>query len=168
MKIMLAVDGSDQSYEAARGLSGLAPAEELTVLTVVSVPGLSYPTIGAELAKDLSMQVETAMREDAERLLERVVSLLSLNPGPVKKVLQLGDPAEIIIGTAEERHADLIVIGARGTWTHSGAFVRECFTSSDDACTVLDSCRQRFIEENSKYSCSLCESGGWGRDCSFL
>lgn len=114
MKIILAADGSEQSYEAARGLSGLAPAEELTVLTVVNVPGLSYPTIGAGLAKDLSMEVEKAMREEGERLLERVVSILPPNPGPVKKTLQLGDPAEIIISTAEERQADLIVIGARG------------------------------------------------------
>ena len=114
MKIILAADGSEQSYEAARGLTGLAPAEELTVLTVVSVPGLSYPTIGAGLAKDLSMEVEKAMREEGERLLERVVSILPSNPGPVKKTLQLGDPAEIIISTAEQRQANLIVIGARG------------------------------------------------------
>ncbi len=114
MKIILAADGSEQSYEAARGLNGLAPAEELTVLTVVSVPGLSYPTIGAGLAKDLSMEVEKAMKEEGERLLERVVSILPPNPGPVRKALQLGDPAEIIISIAEERQADLIVIGARG------------------------------------------------------
>ena len=114
MKIILAVDGSEQSYEATRGLTGLASAEELTVLTIVSVPGLSYPTIGTGLAKDLSMQVEKAMREEGEELLERVVSLLPSNPGPVKKVLQLGDPAECIIKVAKEHEADLIVLGARG------------------------------------------------------
>lgn len=114
MKIILAVDGSEQSYEAARALSGLAHAEELTVLTVASVPGLSYPTIGAGLAKDLAMEVEKSMREEGEALLERVISLLPPNPGPVKKILQLGDPAEIILSVAEEQHADLIVMGARG------------------------------------------------------
>ncbi|GJL55494.1 MAG: hypothetical protein NPIRA02_26260 [Nitrospirales bacterium] len=114
MKIILAADGSEQSYEAVRGLTGLSHAEELTVLTVISVPGLSYPTIGMGIAKDLSMQVERAMREEGESLLERVVSLLPPNPGPVKKILQLGDPAEVIIRVAEERQADLIVIGARG------------------------------------------------------
>ncbi|MGB0908915.1 MAG: universal stress protein [Nitrospirales bacterium] len=114
MKILLAADGSEQSYEAARGLSGIAHAQELTVLTVISMPGLSYPSIGAGIAKDLSMQIEAAMREEGEGLLERVVSILPPNPGPVKKVLQLGDPAEIIIGTAKEQHADLIVLGARG------------------------------------------------------
>ena len=114
MKIILAVDGSEQSYEAARALSGLAHAEELTVLTVASVPGLSYPTIGAGLAKDLAMEVEKSMREEGEALLERVISLLPPNPGPVKKILELGDPAEIILRVAEEQQADIIVMGARG------------------------------------------------------
>ena len=114
MKIILAADGSEQSYEAARVLAGVAPAKELTVLTVVNVPGLSYPTIGTGLAKDLSMEVERAMREEGERLLEQVVSILPSHPGPVTKKLELGDPAEIIIKTAEERNADLIVLGARG------------------------------------------------------
>ncbi len=117
MKIILAVDGSEQSYEAARGLSGLAHADEVTVLTVVNVPGLSYPTIGAGIATDLAMQVEVAMREEGTQLLERVVSLLPPYCGPVKKVLQLGDPAEIIIGMAEERQSNLIVLGARGLGT---------------------------------------------------
>jgi len=114
MKIILAVDGSEQSYEAVRGLSGLSRAEELTVLTVVDIPRLSYPTIGVGLVKDLSIEVEKAMREDGERLLERVISLLPLHSGPVKRELQLGNPAESIIDTAEKRQANLIVIGARG------------------------------------------------------
>ncbi|GJL63203.1 MAG: hypothetical protein NPIRA04_18570 [Nitrospirales bacterium] len=114
MKIILAVDGSEQSYEAVRGLSGLCRAEELTVLTVVDIPRLSYPTIGVELAKDLAIEVEKAMREEGERLLERVISLLPRHPGPVKKSLQLGEPAEIIIETAGKGQANLIVLGSRG------------------------------------------------------
>ncbi|GJL66770.1 MAG: universal stress protein [Nitrospirales bacterium] len=114
MNIILAVDGSEQSYEAGRGLNGLSRAEELIVLTVVDVPRLSYPSIGDGLAKDLSIEVEKAMREEGERLLERVISLLPRHPGPVKKSLQLGNPAEIIIDTADKRQANLIVLGARG------------------------------------------------------
>jgi nucleotide-binding universal stress UspA family protein len=114
MKILLAIDGSEQSYEAARALTGLAPAEDLTVLTVVTVPGLSYPTLGAGLAKDLSMQVEQAMREAAEKLLDQTISILPPHPGPVTKRLELGAPAEVIITIAKERNSDLIVLGARG------------------------------------------------------
>ena len=114
MKIIVAVDGSEQSYEAARALTGLAPAEEVTILSVVNVPGLSYPTLGAGLAKDLSMQVEQGMREEAERLLDRVVSILPPHPGPVTKKLELGTPAEVIVNLAKEKQTNLIIIGARG------------------------------------------------------
>lgn len=114
MKILLAVDGSEQSYEAARALTGLAPAEEVTVLTVVTVPGLSYPTLGAGLAKDLSMQVEQAMREEAEKLLDQSVSILPPHSGPVTKKLELGAPAEVILNLAKEKNIDLLILGARG------------------------------------------------------
>ncbi len=125
MKTLLAVDGSEQSYEAARALTGLAPAEELTILTVVTVPGLSYPTLGAGLAKDLSMQVEQAMREEAEKLLDRTVSLLPPHPGPMTKKLELGAPAEVILNLAKNQNCDLIVLGARGL----GQFREQMFGS---------------------------------------
>jgi nucleotide-binding universal stress UspA family protein len=125
MKILLAVDGSEQSYEAARALTGLAPAEELTVLTVVTVPGLSYPTLGAGLAKDLSMQVEQAMREEAEKLLDQTISILPPHPGPVTKKLELGASAEVILNLAKEKNCDLIVLGARGM----GQFREQMFGS---------------------------------------
>ena len=114
MKILLGVDGSEQSYEAARALTGLIPAEEIIVLTVVTVPGLSYPTLGAGLAKDLSMQVEQAMREEAEELLDRSTALLPPHAGPVTRQLELGAPAEIILNLAKEKGIDLLVLGARG------------------------------------------------------
>ena len=114
MKILLAVDGSEQSYEAARALTGLAPAEKLTVLTVVTVPGLSYPTLGAGLAKDLSMQVEQAMQEEAAKILDQSVAILPPHPGQVTKKSELGAPADVILNLAKEETYDLIVLGARG------------------------------------------------------
>ena len=38
MKLLLAIDGSDQSYEAVRALKYLARAEELHILHVLDVP----------------------------------------------------------------------------------------------------------------------------------
>jgi len=125
MKILLAVDGSDQSQEAVGALAGFAPADELILLHVIHIPGLSYPTIGAGLAKDLSMAVEQAMREEGEEVLKRALSNLPLHPGSITKRLEVGDPAEIILNVAQEKQADLIVLGARGF----GAF-RECLFGS--------------------------------------
>ncbi|RMH31895.1 MAG: universal stress protein [Nitrospirae bacterium] len=114
IKILLAVDGSERSYEAARAIGVLAAGSELVVLNVVDVPGLAYPTLGAGLAKDLAMQVELAMRKEAEQVLDRVTSFLPSDLASVQKRIELGSPAEMILTVAKECQVDLIVLGSRG------------------------------------------------------
>jgi nucleotide-binding universal stress UspA family protein len=114
MKTLLAVDGSDNSYEAVHALKYLAQAEQLTLLHALHVPRPAYPLMLSEAAEDLYKTLEQSMREDGERLLNRVQSLLPLHAGPTRKHLQIGSPAEAIVSMAEEQKADLIVIGARG------------------------------------------------------
>jgi nucleotide-binding universal stress UspA family protein len=114
MKTILAVDGSDNSYEAVRVMKYMAQAEQLTLLHALNVPRPAYPMMLTEVAEELYKTLEQSMREDGERLLNRVQSLLPLHAGPTKKHLQIGSPAEVIVSMAEEQKADLIVIGARG------------------------------------------------------
>jgi nucleotide-binding universal stress UspA family protein len=114
MKTILAVDGSDNSYEAVHALKYFARAEQLTLLHALNVPRPAYPTMLPEVAEELYKTQEQNMREDGERLLDRVQSLLPLHAGPTTKHLQIGSPAEVIVSMAEEQKADLIVMGARG------------------------------------------------------
>ena len=114
MKTLLAVDGSDNSYEAVHALKYFARAEQLTLLHALNVPRPAYPKMLPEVAEDLYKTVEQNMREDGERLLDRVQSLLPLHAGPTTKHLRIGSPAEVIVSMAEEQKADLIVMGARG------------------------------------------------------
>ncbi|MCK6498963.1 MAG: universal stress protein, partial [Nitrospira sp.] len=76
MKLVLAVDGSDHSYEAVRALKYLRRADELTILHVVDPPRPSYPMMMSDVAQDLYRQLEESMKEDGEQLLTRVHSLL--------------------------------------------------------------------------------------------
>ncbi len=114
MKTLLAVDGSDNAYEAVHAMKYLARAEELTLLHALDVPRPAYPMMVPEVAEELYRSLEQSMREDGERLLDRVQSLLPMHAGPSTKQLRVGSPAEVIVATAEEQRADLIVIGARG------------------------------------------------------
>lgn len=114
MKILLAVDGSDQSYEAARALGHLAPAEPLIVLHAVNVPEPAYPMMMPEVSQELYTTVERAMQEDGQRLLDRTVSILPFNTGTAIKRMELGHPADAILAVAETERAGLIVMGARG------------------------------------------------------
>ncbi|MEW6544750.1 MAG: universal stress protein [Nitrospirota bacterium] len=114
MRILLAVDGSDQSYEAARALAHLARAEQVVVLHALDVPKPAYPMMVPEVAQELYTTVERGMKEDGERLLDRVVSILPGDTGPAVKRLEVGAPADAILAAAEQERAGLIVVGARG------------------------------------------------------
>ncbi len=114
MNTLLVVDGSDNAYEAVHAMKYLAQAEQLTLLHALDVPRPAYPMMVPEVAEELYRSLEQSMREDGERLLDRVQSLLPMHAGPTTKQLRIGSPAEMIVATAEEQKADLIVMGARG------------------------------------------------------
>lgn len=114
MKLLLAVDGSDHSYEALRALKYLARAEELHIVHVLDVPSPAYPMMMPEVAQELYESVERNMRDDGTRLLDRIVSLLPLDAGPVTKHLVVGSPVDQIVALAEQQKINLILLGARG------------------------------------------------------
>ena len=114
MKLLLTVDGSDHSYEAVRAIKYLARAEMLTLLHVLDVPKPAYPMMLPEVGRELYADFEQVMREEGERLLERMRALLPMDSGPVTKQLVTGSPPEVIVATSESVQADLIVMGARG------------------------------------------------------
>ena len=114
MNTLLAVDGSDNSYEAVHALKYFARAEQLTLLHALNVPRPAYPMMLPEVAEEIYKTLEQSMREDGERLLNRVQFLLPMPAGPSTKHLRIGSPAEVIVSMAEEQKTDLIVMGARG------------------------------------------------------
>ena len=114
MRVLLAIDGSEHSNHAAEAIRGLASVKSLTILHVIDLPRLTYPMLGPEIAKDLAMTIEQAMREEGEHVLKRTMSHLSYHLAPVNKRLEEGTPAELILSVAHEEQADLIIVGARG------------------------------------------------------
>ncbi len=114
MKLLLAVDGSDNSYEAVRSLKYLARAEALHLLHVLDVPRPAYPMMMPEVSQELYETVERNMRDDGTRLLDRIVSLLPLDSGPVTKHLIVGSPVDQIVALGEQLKVGLIILGARG------------------------------------------------------
>jgi nucleotide-binding universal stress UspA family protein len=114
MNTLLAIDGSENSYEAVRALKYLSRSEQLILLHALNVPRPAYPMILPEVAEDIYKMNEQSMREEGERLLDRVQALLPMHADTSMKHLQIGSPAEVIISMAEEQRTDLIVMGARG------------------------------------------------------
>ncbi|WP_447980649.1 universal stress protein [Candidatus Nitrospira bockiana] len=114
MRVLLAVDGSEQSFEAARAIGRLARPEHLTVLHALDVPTPTPAFFMPEAVQDLYRAVEREMREDGDRLLARVRSIMPEDCGIIDTRIETGSPADAIVSTAERERIDLIVMGARG------------------------------------------------------
>jgi len=114
MHTLLAVDGSDHSIEAVHALTYFVQAEQLTLLHALDVLSSVRPTEMRRVDMEEHTALKQSMREDGERLLDRVQSLLPMHAGPSTKHLRIGSPAEVIVSMAKEQKADLIVMGARG------------------------------------------------------
>lgn len=114
MRILLAVDGSDQSYFATRALEHLKQADKIIALHALDVPYPAFPMVMPEVANDIYSVTEKRLREEGERVLKFVRSILPPKTAEVSARLETGRPAEMILSVAEEEKADLIVLGARG------------------------------------------------------
>ena len=111
--IVVAVDGSPASRQAARFALSLAETTKakVTLLTVVPPPEVvplgplsGYAVVSPPVSKEDLRRVETQLAEIATE-----------RPNvQVQKVVEVGPVAETIIDVANKEQADLLVLGARG------------------------------------------------------
>lgn len=113
-KILLPIDGSDSSMDAARyavRLAAMSGAEILCIHAVVSLPYAEHKSGGALLATYL----EEAKRH-ADQWFDQVQEMASKTGVKVtsETLLDVASIADVIINYAASHQADLIVIGTRG------------------------------------------------------
>jgi len=108
--ILLAVDGSEHSLNAARSAAQLARSMNSADLRIAVVYDSIPPILG-----DPDFQVVLNARlDDTEKILQSAVKEVGEVPSTVSTETIAGDPAEAIIKIAETRKCDLIVMGSRG------------------------------------------------------
>ncbi len=114
MRIVLAVDASPDSKNAAQVIRHLSEPPVLDVLNVVDEEALKHayisPTVPAEYLETYRREVA----EVAERVLHEMKADLEPYCRHIRLIADSGDAAESIILTAEEAHADLVIVGQRG------------------------------------------------------
>lgn len=110
-KILVPVDGSDNSYRALNQALLLAKSTnaKLTAIHVVESP----PTIYVESQKVLDQLLSNYRRESA-KILDRCKEIAEKNGIEIETVIAEGDPASNITGYAENGGFDVIVMGSRG------------------------------------------------------
>ncbi len=121
MRILLAVDASVDSRNAARFITHFAEPPDLSVLKVLDIGALQqayHPGRPEGSFEAYRREVSQA----AERVLHETRDELSPSCRTLRLIADSGDPAESIIQTAEEERSELIVVGHRGM-TATSAFL---------------------------------------------
>jgi nucleotide-binding universal stress UspA family protein len=114
--IVVGTDGSDTAREAVRQATELAKAVGAAVYLVSAYEPVSEARLRQErqeVPEDVSWMVNP--REDVQAVLDEAAE--EIRGAGVKDVETLpreGDPADAILDVAEERGADLIVVGNKG------------------------------------------------------
>ncbi len=121
MKILVATDGSDYSKAAINMLANFVADPETTAFKIVSavefstmLPSNGFIAVSAGYYDDM----QQSLRERAKQSVEQAeTAIRSLFPGGLldltAEVLD-GSPQRVIVETAQEWGADLIVIGSHG------------------------------------------------------
>lgn len=114
MRIVLAVDASPDSKNAAQVIRHLAEPPILDVLNVVDEEALKHAYISPAMPSDYLESYRQEVAEVAERVLHEMKADLEPHCRHIRLIADSGDAAESIIQTAEESHADLVIVGQRG------------------------------------------------------
>jgi nucleotide-binding universal stress UspA family protein len=113
--IVAGTDGSDTAAEAVRQATELARTLGAKVYLVSAYEPVPDSRLRAErfqIPEDLQWMINP--REDVERTLEEGADAMRAAGVEVETLAREGDPADAILDVAEEKGADLIVIGNKG------------------------------------------------------
>ena len=113
--IVVGTDGSSTAQEAVRQATELARALGAKVYLVSAyepVPEGRLRDERQQVPEDLQWMVNP--REDVEQTLEDGAGTLKESGIEVETLAREGDPADAILDVAEEKKADLIVVGNKG------------------------------------------------------
>ena len=119
MKILLATDGTKYGDAAAEmlGKINLADGDEVKIISVVDMAlPMAIDIYGGYLPD--TTELEKAARDNAAKIVEAASDALHSRLGgrqvDLRTDVLFGSPDSRIVETAEEMHADLIIIGSHG------------------------------------------------------
>ncbi|MGM0718354.1 MAG: universal stress protein [Halobacteriota archaeon] len=107
-RVLVGIDGSDQSKDALEYALDAFPDAEISVVTVVNPVGAMA---GDEFFERSALEQQ---RELAEEYLESAVRLAGKHDREVDTDVRIGSPSRELIAYARESDADHIVVGSRG------------------------------------------------------
>jgi len=114
-KALVAVDGSQPSFDAvaaARDLAQAGSVKAILLIHVINIPNI--PVVADTLGMTyIPPHYPEELLAFAQQVLDQARELLGPQI-PVQTEIEYGSPAEIILQVIEKQHCDLVIIGNRG------------------------------------------------------
>lgn len=105
-KILLATDGSTNSFKAAEKAAGLAGPLQAEVTVISVIKDIPISTLPEEIYK--------AIKDNTQEMLEKTKEFLKEKGVEAEVLSYQGDPGNVICEVAEKGAYDLIVMGSSG------------------------------------------------------
>lgn len=112
LKIVVAVDGSDNALNAVRHVIKRAAAGDAA--EKIHLVNVQYPLHGGVSTFINAAQIKQYHQEEGQKALAPARALLDAEKVPYQHHLFVGEPSEIITRFAAEQGCEEIVIGTRG------------------------------------------------------
>ncbi len=110
-RILIAIDGSHGAESATRLAGELAAGHDTDVLLVHAVP---MPPMVVGVDQSISDESIAYLEDTADKVVSTATAILDEMGVKSESIVKTGGPVDVILGVAEERDVDAIVVGHRG------------------------------------------------------
>jgi len=114
MRIAIGVDWSDQAFTAVTQTFHTYHPSDVTLVHGVDLGMFESPIVAQAANLQGYDDYRNVMVDAGKQLLDRAEAMIPPDIGNVRRINEIGSPAQIILNTAKTVAADLIVVGARG------------------------------------------------------
>lgn len=114
MRIAIGVDWSDEAFTAVTQTFHLYHPTDVLLVHGVNLGMFEQPIVAEAANLQGYDDFRNAMVNAGHQLLERAAALVPKDVTTVRKINEIGSPAQVILDNAQTMSADLVVVGARG------------------------------------------------------
>ena len=114
MRVVIGVDWSDQAFAAVSQTFQLYHPTDVTLVHGVELGILKHPFVAQAGNVQGYDDFRHAMVDSGSQLLERAAAMVPVEVASIRKVNEIGSPAQLILDSAENLSADLVIVGVRG------------------------------------------------------
>jgi nucleotide-binding universal stress UspA family protein len=114
MRVVIGVDWSDQAFAAVTQTFQLYHPTDVTLVHGVDLGILKHPVVAQAGNVQGYDDFRNAMVDSGRQALERAETMVPSDVQSIRKVNEIGSPAQLILDSAQNLAADLVVVGVRG------------------------------------------------------